>query len=111
MSGRNRARDIHDCDSVSFHRSRNHAFCELSSLRTHFPALLIACAFFEIARVLMRLNHVGRVTMNPNHSAMCPTPKLCVSDCVACFDVPQSAEWQRIGNQIDSAFIFARRTS
>jgi hypothetical protein len=37
--------------------------------------------------------------------------KLCVSDCVAdrvWFNAPQPTEWQRIGNQIDAAMIFAR---
>jgi hypothetical protein len=36
---------------------------------------------------------------------------LCVSECVAdCIrlTIPQAPEWQRIGNQIDAAFIFAR---
>jgi hypothetical protein len=31
-----------------------------------------------------------------------------VSDCVIHPAVPQPPEWQRIGNQIDVAFIFAR---
>jgi hypothetical protein len=30
-----------------------------------------------------------------------------VVDCVADFQVPQPTEWQRIGNQIDAAMIFA----
>jgi hypothetical protein len=37
--------------------------------------------------------------------------KLCVADCVTdCvrLAVPQATEWQRIGNQIDAAMIFAR---
>jgi hypothetical protein len=38
MRGRNDARDIHDCDCVSLHRSGNHAFRDFSSLRTHFRA-------------------------------------------------------------------------
>jgi len=36
--------------------------------------------------------------------------KLCVSDCIAdCarLAVPQATEWERIGNQIDAAMIFA----
>jgi hypothetical protein len=36
---------------------------------------------------------------------------LCIPDCVArrvWFAVPQATEWQRIGNQIDAAMIFAR---
>jgi len=36
---------------------------------------------------------------------------LCVVDCVrdsVLFAVPQTIEWQRIGNQIDAASIFAR---
>jgi hypothetical protein len=31
-----------------------------------------------------------------------------VVDCVVDFQVPQPTEWQRIGNQIDAAMIFAR---
>ncbi len=30
----------------------------------------------------------------------------CVADC--CFGVPQATEWQRVGNQIEAALIFAR---
>jgi hypothetical protein len=37
-----------------------------------------------------------------------PTPKLCVADCVPDLDVPQPTEWERIGNEIISASIFAR---
>jgi hypothetical protein len=38
MRGRNDARDIHDCDCVSLHRSGNHVFRDFSSLRIHFRA-------------------------------------------------------------------------
>ena len=31
----------------------------------------------------------------------------CVADCVR-LAIPQPTEWQRIGNQIDAAMIFAR---
>ena len=31
----------------------------------------------------------------------------CVADCIW-LAVPQATEWQRIGNQIDAAFVFAR---
>ena len=31
-----------------------------------------------------------------------------VSDCVIRFGVPEATEWQHVGNQIDTAFIFAR---
>jgi hypothetical protein len=34
--------------------------------------------------------------------------ELCVIDGIADFGVPQATEWQRIGDQIDAAFIFAR---
>jgi hypothetical protein len=30
-----------------------------------------------------------------------------VPDCVIRFGVPQPTEWQRIGNEIEAAFIFA----
>jgi hypothetical protein len=42
---------------------------------------------------------------------MLPAVKLRVADCIADsirLAVPQPTEWQRIGNQIDAAFIFAR---
>ena len=50
-------------------------------------------------------------TANANHSVARATAKLCVVNCVTgCVwpTVPQPTEWQRSGNQIDAAFIFAR---
>src|SRR5712692_5517075 len=37
---------------------------------------------FEIARVLVRLDHVARVIVNANHSIMRAAVKLCVADCI-----------------------------
>jgi hypothetical protein len=59
--------------------------------------------FFEIARVLVRLNHVARRIVNANHGVMGATAVLRVIDCRARVLIPQSAEWQRIRNQIDAA--------
>jgi len=42
---------------------------------------------FEVARVLVRLDHV---------------------DCVRNFGVPQPTEWQRFGNQIEGVLVFTR---
>jgi hypothetical protein len=55
----------------------------------------------EIARVLMRLNHVASFIVNANHSIMRAAVKLCVADCVAdrvWLAVPQPPEWQHIGD-------------
>jgi len=43
-----------------------------------------------------------------NQSIMRPEVKLCVVDCMADVALPQLTEWQRIGDQINTAFIFAR---
>jgi hypothetical protein len=59
----------------------------------------------------MRLNHVARFIVNANHSIMRTAQKPGLADCFAhCIRlaIPQATEWQRIGNQIDTAFIFAR---
>jgi hypothetical protein len=43
--------------------------------------------------------------------ALCAAVKLGVIDCIAqCIRlaIPQPIEWQRIGNEIDAAFVFAR---
>ena len=63
---------------------------------------------FEIARVLVRVNHVARVVANANHSIVLPTAKLRVVDCIidgVWLAIPQPTEWQRIGNKIGSAMI------
>ena len=66
---------------------------------------------FEIPVVLVRLDHIASSIVNANDSIMRSTAVLRVIDCVAdCvwLSIPQPTEWQRIGNQIDAAFIFAR---
>jgi len=64
--------------------------------------------FLEIARVLVRFDPVTRFIVNANHGIMRAAEKLgvadCVSDCVG-FAVPQTTEWQRIGNWIEAAMI------
>jgi hypothetical protein len=45
------------------------------------------------------------------HSFVRAAAKLGIADCVAhcvTLTIPQSTEWQRVGDQIDAAFIFAR---
>jgi hypothetical protein len=39
-----------------------------------------ALRFLEIARVLVRVDHISRFIVNANHSAMSPAVKLCVAD-------------------------------
>src|SRR5438309_875243 len=66
---------------------------------------------FEIARVLVRLDHVASFTVNANHSIMRAAEKLSVVDRVAdCIRlaIPQPTEWQHIGDQIDAALVPAR---
>ena len=55
----------------------------------------------------MRFNQVAHLIVNANHSIVRAAAKLCVVDCIRP-GVPQATECQRIGNQIDAAFIFAR---
>ena len=64
--------------------------------------------FFEIALVLPCLDHVSRMIVNSNHGIMRPTAKHRVSYRVIRLGVPEPTKGQRIGNQIDAAFIFAR---
>ena len=70
---------------------------------------------FELARVLVRLDHVAPIaSYNANHSTVRPAEKLRVTNCVADhvqLAVQQPTEGKRVGNQIDTAFIFARADS
>jgi hypothetical protein len=43
---------------------------------------------FEIARFLVRFNHVASLIVNANHGVMRSTAKLRVTDCVQNFGVP-----------------------
>jgi len=61
--------------------------------------------------VLVRFDHVASGIINENHGIMRAAAMLRVSDCVRDsirLAIPQPTEWQRIGNQIDAAFILAR---
>jgi len=61
--------------------------------------------------VLVRLDHVASVIVNADHRVMSAAVKLCVTNCIAdCvwLAIPQPTEWQRVGNQISAAVIFAR---
>jgi hypothetical protein len=52
MSGRNDARDIHDCDCASSCRSGNHAFRDFPSLKTHFrPAYCMRLLYADMGHV------------------------------------------------------------
>jgi hypothetical protein len=53
---------------------------------------------FEIARVLVRVDHIASFIVNTNHGIMGATEKLRVFDSVIRLGVPQPTEWQRIGN-------------
>ena len=73
-------------------------------------AVVLTLELAKIARVLVRLDHVARFIVDPNHGVMRAAIELCVVNCVAdCVwvTVPQATEWQRIGNQNDAALIFA----
>ena len=52
----------------------------------------------EIARVLVRFNHVASLIVNANHSIMRPAAKLRVIDGIIRLGVPQATEWEQIGN-------------
>jgi hypothetical protein len=60
---------------------------------------------FEIAFVLVRLDHVASGIAKADHSIMRAAAVFGVVDCVADrvrFVIPQPPEWQRIGYQIDA---------
>jgi hypothetical protein len=61
----------------------------------------------QIACVLVRCDHVASFIVNADHGGMSPAAMLRVPDCVIRFGVPEPTEWQRIGNQIEAAMIFA----
>ena len=71
------------------------------------PPLLL----FEIALVLVRFHHGARFILNANHCIMRAAAKLGIvngiRDCIRP-SVPQPAERERIGNQIDAALIRLR---
>jgi len=61
--------------------------------------------------VFVRLDHIASRIVNSNHRIMRSAAVDRVADCVAdrvWLTVPQTTEWQRIGNQIDAAMILAR---
>ena len=63
---------------------------------------------YEIALVFVRFNHVACVIVNANYSIVGAAAVLRVIDCRPRVLIPKPTERQRIGNQIDSAMIFAR---
>jgi hypothetical protein len=58
--------------------------------------------------VIVRFGHVASGIVNVNHSAVCAAEVLGVPNSVIDFQVSQPAEWQRGGNEINVAMIFAR---
>jgi hypothetical protein len=62
---------------------------------------------FEIACVLVCLDHVARFVKNADHHIMSAAVKLCVTDCIR-LAISQATEGQRPGNQIDAALVVAR---
>ena len=65
----------------------------------------------EIARVLVRFDHVAGRIVNANHGIMCAAVLAGVADCIAGSVrsvLPEPTERQRIGDQINAAMIFAR---
>jgi len=55
--------------------------------------------FFEIARVLVRLDHVASVIVNANQGVMCPAEEFRLADCIAdCvwLAIPEPPEWQGV---------------
>jgi len=61
---------------------------------------------FELARVVVRLDHRASFIVNANHSMVRAAEKLGVADCVVdrvWLAIPQATEWQHFGNQIDAA--------
>jgi hypothetical protein len=63
--------------------------------------LLATLPFFEIARVLVRFDHVARFIVNVDHSVMRAAEKLCVVNRVAdsaWLTVPQPTEWEYIAD-------------
>jgi len=66
---------------------------------------------FELAPVLVRFYHVASGIVNANHGIMRAAAVHRVSDCILNriqSGIPQPTEWQRIGNKIGAAFVFAR---
>jgi hypothetical protein len=58
----------------------------------------------------VRFDHVALFIVNANHSVMRAAAMFGVSDCIVdrvWLAVLEPTEWQRIGNQIDAAFVAA----
>ena len=59
----------------------------------------------------MRFDHIASRVVNVNHGIVRPAVMLRVTDCVGdtlSIAIPQPPEWQRIGDEIKAAMIFAR---
>jgi hypothetical protein len=57
--------------------------------------------------MLVRFDYVSRFIVNANHGIVRSTAVPRVIDCRARVLIPQPTEWQRIGNQTDTATILA----
>jgi hypothetical protein len=67
--------------------------------------------FFEIALVLVRLDHLASIIVNSNQRIMRPAVEVRIANRVRDSFwpvIPESPEGERIGNQIDAAMIFTR---
>jgi hypothetical protein len=62
----------------------------------------------KIARVLVRLNHVASAIVNADNGIMRAAVELRVIDRILRPSVPQPTERQRIGDQVNAAFVFTR---
>ena len=61
--------------------------------------------------MLVRLDHVASVIVNANHGTMSAAVVFRVADCIRDrigIAIPQTTEWQHIGDEINTAFILAR---
>jgi hypothetical protein len=70
----------------------------------------VVLPFLKIALVLVRLDQIACRMVNVKHGIMWAAAMLSVSDCIRDgigIAIPQPTEWERIGNQINAAFMFA----
>ena len=87
-------------------RIRNERMTVESSIVSQFQA--DSSTSLEILLVLVHFDHVASVILDADHSVMCSAVKSRAPNGVIHFGLPEPTEWQRIGNQILPASIFAR---
>jgi len=82
----------------------------LSVNRIGLDVMGVNSRLLKLASVLVRFDHAARFIVNANHCTMLSAALAGVADCVAGSVrsvIPQPTERQRIGNQVDAAFIAA----